>query len=266
MNRLQEIEQMSEAITKDTLEILNKNFPMDSRFFLTGDDAEKVKQNDDQIVELDKEYSNIYRSLSTEQRSQCNYKNIRGLYYQDTHNSKGLIKVSSMSDEYELNKAFSKATSFGMDAIEKMYKYKNDENKEEYLKNKDILDQCVNILSVHFWGENRIKHLQEYSNRLESGRTYEDDVKEYNDLIIKANKVTYEYAKSILAGITVVEQEMFNDLYEDIFNKEKKLKEFLPIDFLTKNGVNFHWMKIDAERTPEKIINMDNEKQIEKTL
>ena len=49
MNRLQEIEQISEAITKDTLEIFNKNYPMDSRVFLTGDDAEEVKQNNEKI-------------------------------------------------------------------------------------------------------------------------------------------------------------------------------------------------------------------------
>ena len=39
--------------------------------------------------------SNIYRLLSPEQKIQCNYKNIRGLYYQETHNSKGLIKLDT---------------------------------------------------------------------------------------------------------------------------------------------------------------------------
>ncbi len=255
MEKLLEIEMLSKELEKETNDILNNNFPMDSRDFLIGDDAKKVESNDERIAQLAKQYLEIYKSLPISEQRNYRYKNIQGLYYQNTHNSKGLLKVSSNSDEYELHEAFSKATQFGMMAIDNMFNAKKNDNKTEYIKSKNILDECIDILNAHFWGKNRIESLNRYSQRLESGRTIDDDIKEYIDLVNKCKTLTFDYAKSNLNGMDEAERNKFLSAYEDIFNKEKQLIEFIPRESLNKISVNLYWMKVDAERNPQKIIN-----------
>lgn len=265
MNRMIEIERLSKELENNTNEILNKNFPMDSREFLTGEDAERVKKNDEIIKQLANEYLETYKNLQFDVQREYDYKNIQGTYYQNTHKSKGLVKAYSNSDEYELHKAFSKAYNFGMSAIDNIYSAKMDENETEVIKNKKILDECIDIFKVHFWGEERIKSLERYCQRKETGRTNDDDIREYMSLIEECKKVSLDYAKANVNGISDVERTEYLKIYEDIFDREKKLIEFLPREVLNEVEVNLHWLKVDAERNPRKLIDEDQEIEKPKT-
>ena len=182
------------------------------------------------------------------------YKNIKGLYYQRTHQPKGLAKILLISDEYELHDAFSKASYFGMLALENMFNAKRNDDEKSYKKSRRIFDECLQILNTHFWGVSYIEKLKRYKERLEIERTVKDDIKEYFELIQECKLLSLEYAKANIDGITDEEMEKFSCFYGAIFTKEKLLTEFIPSDELNKIFVNLHWMKIDAERDSKKFI------------
>ncbi len=266
MNKLLEIEMLAKQLEEETNSILNRNFPMDSREFLMGEDAARVKNNDEKIVSLSKQYFEAYKALSSDEQRKCNYTNIRGAYYQNTHKIKGLIKAYSYSDESELHEAFSKATHFGMSAIEGMINSKNNNDQNEYIKNERILQNCISILSVHYWGENRIESLQRYFQRLEKGRTADDDLNDYKNLIQECINLSIEYAKANINGLSNEEKTKYIQMYDNIYEKEKLLTEFLPREMLSTINVNLHWMKVDAERNPQNLINNQNTEITQKSI
>lgn len=256
MDELIMIEQKAKLLTEQTCEILEKNFPLDSREFLNQKDLEVVKKNDNEIVLLAQQYLELFKKLPLEEQRNymSNYKNIQGNYYQTTHNVKGLIRATSNDDEYELRKAFQKATEFGLKSLDDLHlaSKTNDENLKE--KGQHVLNVCKNILGVHFWGEDRIEYLNRYEKRLASGRTVENDLEDYKLLIQETKLLSVEYAKEILNGISKERIKEYSDKFEEIFSREKALTEFVPMEILSEIKVNLHWMKVDAERKPETVV------------
>ena len=161
MNRMIEIEIRCSELEKETIEILNRNFPLDSRNYLLGEDAIKVANNDEEINQLSKEYLDIYKTLLFDEQRKHVYKNIKGSYYRNTHEPKGLIMVYPNSDENELHESFSRASYFGMIAIDNIRD--NNKNTDEKLKSQRVFDECIAILKVHHWGESHIEDLKRYS-------------------------------------------------------------------------------------------------------
>ena len=254
MDELLRIEKLAAKITKESTDILDRNYPLDSRSFLTGEDARKVAMNDDRIYELADMYRDTYMSLSKEEQRKVKYNNFTGTYFQSTHKGKGLISVSQYSDEYELHDAFARATSFGMKALDGLLL--GEKNKDEALinTNKRILAACEDVLSVHFWGNSCLQKLDRYNTRIRAGRTVEDDIKEYLELIEEAKKLAYEYARAKLRNASEQTLKEFYQKFNDIFDREKVLIEFIPRDVLFEISVNLHWLKIDAENDPQKVV------------
>lgn len=259
MNELLEIEQAAMQITKETTDILDRNYPMDSRDFLQGEEALIVRKNDQRIKELANKYRNIYMALSFEEQRKIDYKNLEGIYYQSTHKSKGLKSVSQFSDEYDLTEAFSIATTFGMGAIEGIVLAEEKNDKEKLNKHKRVLDACKRVLSVHFWGESCLEKLDRYDSRLRSGRTVEEDIADYGELVQETRELAYEYAKARLESASEEILKAYYDKFENIFEREKRLTEFMPRDVLRDFYVNLHWLKVDAERTPQKVVDEHNQ-------
>lgn len=266
MDKMLEIERIAKQLEEETNLILNKNFPMDSREFLVGEDAKHVKNNDEKIVSLANLYLETYKSLQFDEQRKCDYKNIQGVYYQNTHKYKGLIRVGTFSDEYELHEAFSRASRFGMSAIDGIFDAKKNNDENMYLKNKIVLDECVNILKTHYWGEKCIASLQRYSQRLENGRTVDADLNDYKNLIQECKNLSLEYAKANIRGLGDEEKAMYFQAYNTIFDREERLTEFIPIELLESMNINLHWMKVDAERNPQKLINEEIENNNNKSL
>lgn len=254
MDEFNQIEQMASQLTEETRRIIENNFPLDSREFLESENKSKVETNDAKIVELAKMYLELYRQLPIEEKVKRNFLNIQGTYYQQTHQIKGLNKAYSHSDEYELHDAFSKATKFGMEAIESLELAAKTNDEQLAIKSQSILKHCYDILNVHYWGKSRIDYLERYKVRLKNGRKIEEDLKEYEQLKEQARILSIDYAKAILNGITEAEKEQFNLKFEEIFTKEKFLTEFIPSDILKGVYVNLHWLKVDAERTPNNVL------------
>lgn len=266
MDKMLEIETAATQLEEETNQILNNNFPMDSREFLTGKDAERVKSNDEKISSLAKLYLETYKSLQLDEQRKYHYKNIQGIYYQKTHMSKGLKKAYTSSDEYELHEAFSKASQFGMAALDGMFDAKQNGNSGEFFKNQKILQQCVSILNVHFWGKSRIDSLNRYDQRLESGRTVDDDIRDYTNLVQECKNISLEYAKSNINGLNEEEKTKYFQIYDAIFAREEQLTEFIPKEILNSIKVNLHWVKVDAERNPQKLIGEDLENNNKKHM
>lgn len=264
MDKMLEIEKEAIKLGEETNLILNNNFPMDSREFLTGEDAKRVKNNDEKLANLAKMYLEVYKSLQPDVQRQYDYKNIQGSYYQNTHKSKGLIKVYASSDEYELHNAFSKALCIGMNAIDGIFNAKRNKDERELLKNQKILEECISILGVHYWGKSRIDSLHRYSQRLENGRTVDDDIRDYMDLVQECKNISLEYAKANINGLSDEEKEKYIRNYDAIFNREEQLIEFIPRELLNDIKENLHWMKVDAERKPQEIIDQEIENENKK--
>lgn len=254
MEELLKIEELADRITKESVGILERNYPMDSREFLTGKDAKTVLENDDKIKELADMYLDTYRSLTDEEKRKVNYKNLSGIYYQATHKGKGLVGVSSFSDEYELHDAFARATSFGMEALDGIFRAEKANDQAGLERNQRILDTCKSIMSMHFWGNSCLEKLQRYDKRIRSGRTIEEDIADYANLINEARELQLQYAKAKINGIDEEVNDEFIQKFEDIFARETSLIEFIPRDILMEIKVNLHWLKIDAQRTPQKVI------------
>ena len=49
--------------------------------------------------------------------------------------------------------------------------------------------------------------------------------------------------------------EFFKQKYEEIFAKERLLVEFMPIEVRNSFKDNLHWLKLDAEKDPNKVLN-----------
>ena len=177
---MSEIEEMCAELERQTLEILNRNYPLDSREFLDEKDALQVKLNDEKINKLSKEYLNIYKNLLPNEQRNHVYRNVKGNYYKNSHEPKGLIMISVNSDEYELHEAFSKATSIGMDAIDKIISG----NEEEKIRNQRILDECIKVLTVHPWGKQHIENLKRYSQEKEANKTDSTILEKRNNNIL----------------------------------------------------------------------------------
>ena len=254
MEELLQIENEAKKLSKETVEILEKNYPLDSRDFLTGEDAKIVSQNDARIKELAKRYLEVYKSLDQNDALNYRYDSLQGKYYQLTHKARGLVPANEHSDEYELHEAFSKATHFGMLALNNIYEAKKKNNQNVIDENKRVLDVCYQILSVHFWGEERIQHLERYETRLASGRTEQDDLADYKKLIDECHTLSVDYATAIINGISPEEKETILEKYYDIFEREQRLKEFMSRETIFSLNVNLHWMKLDAEKDPQKFL------------
>lgn len=266
MDKMLEIETVATQLEEETNQILHNNFPMDSREFLTGEDLERVKSNDEKISSLAKLYLEAYKSLQPDEQGKYDYKNIQGIYYQKTHMSKGLKKAYANSDEYELHEAFSKASQFGMLALDGMFEANKNDDRDKFLKNQKVFQQCVSILNVHFWGKERIDSLNRYGQRLESGRTVNDDIRDYANLVQECKNISLEYAKANINGLNEEEKAKYFQIYDTIFKREKQLTEFIPNEVLNGIYVNLHWMKVDAERNPQKLIDEDMENDNKKHM
>ncbi len=259
MDELLKLEQLALQITKETAEILEKNFPLDSREFLTGEDARKVKENDEKIREVSDSYGKVYMALSDDEKRKVVYRNIQGTYYQSTHQSKGLVSVSEYSDEYELSAAFSRASSFGIKALDEILLGENNNDQAAIERGRRILNTCKDILSVHFWGEDILAKFDRYEKRIRSGRTVEEDLDDYDNLVKATRELAYEYAKARLSSPTEQQMEDYFNKFEELFAKGKLLSEFIPRDIFSNVYVNLHWLKVDAERDPQKVIDEYNQ-------
>jgi len=222
--------------------------------FLGQEAKEIVEKNDDAIIRLAQQYLDLYKKMSLEEQRKYKYQNIRGDYYQSTHKTQGLIKAYSSSDEYELRDAFQRATKFGMQALDTLHLATKTNDEQLRQKGQFILNNCKDILNVHYWGKSRIAYLDRYEKRLETGRTIEEDLEDYKLLIQETKELSTEYAKAILTGISEEETKIFINRFEDCFARELNLIEFIPSEILSEIKVNLHWMKVDAETKPEIVI------------
>lgn len=254
MDILLEIEERAKKITEQTKKILEENFPLDSREFLPREIRLFIQQNDDEIIRLDRQYLNEYKKLPPKEQITYKYKNIRGDYYLDTHMSKGLIFAYPRMDEYELHEAFQRATKFGMQAIDSIHLASKTNDEQLLRKSQLVLKNCEEILSIHYWGEERLKYLSRYIDRLKKGRTIEEDIEDYKLLIQETKMLAIEYARAILNGISEEEIRNFKYRFEEIFKREISLTEFVPKEILSEVKVNLHWIKVDVERDPKKMI------------
>ncbi len=254
MDELLKLEEEAKRITEETATILRNNFPMDSREFLSREEALRVRKNDIRIEEIGNKYLNTYVSLSLEEQKGIDYKNLTGTYYQTTYKSEGLISVSQFSDEYDLKEAFGRAYAYGLKALDSILLAEQNNDAESLEKNRRILATCKGILREHFWGESYLESLDRYDKRIRSGRTVEDDVADYDTLVQETRELAYEYAKLRLGSPTEAELDDYFNRFEKIFEREKLLTEFVPREAIREIYVNLHWLKVDAERTPEKVV------------
>ena len=258
MNRMLEIEQLAESLTNMTAKILESNFPLDSRRYLSPEDKAQVDKIDAKIEELEKEYKSIFLSLTEEEQRQkrSTYVNIKGQYFKKTYYPKGIIEPD-LYDENSLREAFDKAYVFGKKSLEGLQKATTEQNQSEIDKNNKVLFICKGILKQHFWGEPRLQGLDRYKQRLEIGRTIDDDIRDYSNLLVEFKEVEYNYAKAQLRGITTQEIVDFHNKFDELFKKERQLLEFIPQDKIAElipNKPNLRWLKLDAEKDPSKVV------------
>ena len=146
-----------------------------------------------------------------------------------------------------------------MGAIEGIVLAEEKNDEENLSKHKRVLGACKGVLSEHFWGESCLEKLDRYESRLRSGRTVEEDIADYGELVTETRELAYEYAKAILSSAHEEELNAYYDKFEKIFEREKILTEFIPRDVLGDFYVNLHWLKVDAERTPQKVVDEHNQ-------
>ena len=199
-------------------------------------------------------YLDTYKSLSLEEQRKVDYKNLSGIYWQLTHKGKGLVGVSPFSDEYDLHDAFARATTFGMEALEGIFRAEKANDSIALEKNQKILRTCKDIMGEHFWGNSCLEKLDRYDKRIRAGRTVEEDIADYTALIEEARELAFEYAKAIIGNAAQEELDKYYEKFEEIFGREERLIEFIPRDILREMKVNLHWLRIDAQRTPQKIV------------
>ena len=71
MNKIQELKKIEVGVLsllEETNEILIKNYPLDSRNFLSEEEKKKVERNDSLVNILDLGYKNLYNTLTEEER------------------------------------------------------------------------------------------------------------------------------------------------------------------------------------------------------
>ncbi len=260
MERMFEIERICNQLEQEITNILKSNFPLDSVYFLSNEDQMRVRQYDTKIRELKEEYLRRYWALPEEERRNFKYKNLPEKEY--CYQPQGLRTADRGSDEYELHEAFSRAMKYGKIAIENMNKARLENNMEEYAKNQRVLNTCNRIFSVHYWGEDRKKSLERYAQRIANGRTIEDDKRDYLDLVEECRRLSVEYAQAILDGVNE-DDESFWQRYQQLFQREEELTEFMTRDEMNEISVNLYSMRLAARKDAEKFIE-ENKETIQK--
>lgn len=238
--------------TKEALEFMQSLYPLNDEYFMNDSEKQKIKAMRDYVESLSKKYISIFYNMPLEERNKYSYQNLLGQFNSALSSIDGLDTIGPYSDEYDLRDAFSKAYKFAKESIEKLIKAEKEQDIDSVNRNKRIISACDDVFDGHFWGESYKNNIREYENRLRTGRTVDDDLKEYYELVDETKALSVEYAKAIKSGITEDQREAFFNRFEVIFSREEKLLKFVPREMI--DYVNLHWLKIDAERDPDKVI------------
>ena len=262
MNKIQELKKIEIGVLsllEETNEILIKNYPLDSRTFLSEEEKKKVERNDSLVHVLDLGYKNLYNTLTEEEKNSYEYKNLKLFYENSTFQPKGLITINSNSTISEIEDAFNKAKFIAIDALDQIHYGEEIYDMNIVNNNTRIFNACKNVLSSHELGEAYIASLERYKNRIESNRTVDDDVLDYIMLVKRTKELSYQYAKSILNGINDDQKTVFENKYKQIFEQERKLIEFMPANVLKEIFENLSWYKLESEKNPLNIIKEKDE-------
>lgn len=256
--QLKQIEREVSLKTNEAVNYMQAFYPI-SYNFMTQRERQVIDGIRKQVELLSYKYNNLLYEMPLEERNKYKYINLLGNFNSMVSSINGLEMVGPYSDEYELHSAFDKAYSFAKSALENIV---NNQNNNQILleKNNRVLKACNDVFDAHFWGETYKERLKKYDNRLRSGRTIDDDLKDYYNLVEDAKKLALEYAKAIKRGITELEKKHYNDEFNVIYDREKEILMFVPINMI-ENRINLHWLKLDAERKPDQVIEENEVKQ-----
>ncbi len=236
------------SVIKSTVMYMNSLSPLNNEYFMSPNELKRLQAYREEIETIASKYDNIFFTIPYEERGRVEYMNILGRVNRTLYEMDSLEAVSSSDDEFDLQKKFGKALSYGKQAVERKIKAEKENNPDELAKSNRVLRCCGEVFRGHFWGESYQEDLDKYEERVRIGRTTKDDINDYNLLISEMDALAISYAKDLINGNDIKDYEL---KFMEIFAKEEELQRFMSTDELRSLKIySLRWIKLDVERDP----------------
>ena len=253
LEKLNNLKVEAMSLIKSALYYMKALQPLNNPTFMNPDEMRIYNGYKVIITNLEKQYSDLYRTLTIEERSKHEHMNILGEFNHSITVVPCIEMAYNSDDEYELNDKFRKAYDFGVKALEEKIEAEKRKDNITILNANRVLAACHMVFKAHFWGESYQEDLDEYEKRLRSGRTVSDDLSEYDELYNEAIDLSIEYAKDLVNGGTH-STEIWKK-YEPLFKREDQLLRFVPREKRPNTEHNLHWLRLQVQSNPTLFLN-----------
>ena len=258
MNKLEKLNNLklnAMSIVKSVLLYMRALQPLNNPVFMN---PEEKKMYDSYVViinKLNKEYTELFGTLTPDEMTKHQHMNILAEFNSAVRELECIEMVYDGDDEYELKDKFAKAYKYGKRAIEDKIDAEKRNDQVTILNCNRILAACDMVFKKHSWGQGYITDLEKYEERLRSGRTVDDDLRDYEALYEETVELSIKYAHALIDDAPEEERRKLYESYEPIYERADDLLKFVPFERLKDINTNaIRWLRIHVQSNPSEFL------------
>jgi len=222
-NRLNDLKREALLVIREMTVFMQELYPLNNVRFMNSDEKQKYEEFHKRIEKINEDYNNLYMRLSINEKMNHNHLDVMGKFMQAVHSYPSLHIPNSDNKETNINNIKRIVRTI----LRRKITAEERSDIETINKCNRIIDGLRDIITEYMDVNQFDIYVSGYEERLRSGRTDDDDIKEYNELIEETRLFAIEYAKALIDGLSVEGNDLYVKSFDDYIEKGKTLLEFL---------------------------------------
>ena len=239
------------VIIRNMTIFMRELYPLNNVRFMNEEEKMKYNEYYERITKISNRYNSLYARLSRTEKQHHEHINIMGKFDETLYQLPSLI--SQESENTKLNQE--DVLSIVRRVVKRKISSEAANDIVTVNKCNRVLDCCKDAFSEQLKGFDYDDYIVSFEDRVRSGRLTDDDINEYQALVEEARKFAITYAKELVNGLSIEDNDSYIKTFDKMIAKGKELTRFLSLK--EKERINpeiIEWFKIEVLDNPKKFI------------